>query len=223
MGNVCLRLRAYLQPYLPCLSQDVDSSVVIENPGARCAPEPPRSPKQKLEQSRGQYFVALFDYQARTAEDLSFRAGDKLQVLDTSHEGWWWARHLEKREDSSGQQLQGYIPSNYVAEDRSLQAEPGLLLVPTRLTSSVLGTVEWHPRSPFLWAESGGMAASRPLPLLWEWWNGGLESPTSALGAVVWVAQSPLPLCCKWWNSSPEAPSSALGEVDRSLYMILRD
>ncbi|XP_023564336.1 tyrosine-protein kinase FRK-like, partial [Octodon degus] len=124
MGNVCLRVWAYLQPCFPCVSQDADSSLVIENPGAHCAPEPPQSLKQKQERSHSQYFVALFDYQARTTEDLSFRAGDKLQVLDTSHEGWWWARHLEKREDSSGQQLQGYIPSNYVAEDRSLQAEP---------------------------------------------------------------------------------------------------
>lgn len=95
--------------------------MVIENPGACCPPESPRSPEP--ERSHGNYFVALFDYQARTAEDLSFRAGDKLQVLDTSHEGWWLARHLEKRA-GLGQQLQGYIPSNYVAEDRSLQAEP---------------------------------------------------------------------------------------------------
>jgi hypothetical protein len=124
MGNVCLRLWAYLQPCLPCLSQEADKPVVIVNPGARCPPETPVSRKQEPERNHGHYFVALFDYQARTAEDLSFCAGDKLQVLDTSHEGWWLARHLEKRGAGSGQQLQGYIPSNYVAEDRSLQAEP---------------------------------------------------------------------------------------------------
>lgn len=124
MGNICLRLWAYLEPCLPCLSQEADKSVVIENPGAHCPPEAPQTTKHEPERSQGHYFVALFDYQARTAEDLSFRAGDKLQVLDTSHEGWWLARHLEKRADGFGQQLQGYIPSNYVAEDRSLQAEP---------------------------------------------------------------------------------------------------
>ncbi|XP_045699702.1 tyrosine-protein kinase FRK [Phyllostomus hastatus] len=116
MGNVCLRLWAYLKSYLPCFVQEADKQVVNENIGAPC---PPSAPKPQ-----GHYFVALFDYQARTAEDLSFRAGDKLQVLDTSHEGWWFARYLEKRGDRFGQQLQGYIPSNYVAEDRSLQAEP---------------------------------------------------------------------------------------------------
>uniref|UniRef100_A0A8B9FIC8 Tyrosine-protein kinase n=1 Tax=Amazona collaria TaxID=241587 RepID=A0A8B9FIC8_9PSIT len=39
-------------------------------------------------------FVALFDYEARTEEDLSFHTGDKLKVLDASHEGWWYARLL---------------------------------------------------------------------------------------------------------------------------------
>ena len=124
MGNICLRLRTYLEPCLPCLSREADKSVVIQNPWTVCPPDPPRPTCPEPERSQGQYFVALFDYQARTAEDLSFRAGDKLQVLDTSHEGWWLARHLEKRADCSGQQLQGYIPNNYVAEDRSLQAEP---------------------------------------------------------------------------------------------------
>ncbi|XP_005363582.1 tyrosine-protein kinase FRK [Microtus ochrogaster] len=122
MGSICVRLRAYMQRLLPCWSHEADKSVVIENPGACCPPETPRS--QEPQRSHGHYFVALFDYQARTAEDLSFRAGDKLQVLDTSHEGWWLARHLEKKGAGLGQQLQGYIPSNYVAEDRSLQAEP---------------------------------------------------------------------------------------------------
>lgn len=124
MGNICLRLRTYLEPCLPCLSQEADKSVVIQNPWTVCPPDPPQPLRPEPERSQGQYFVALFDYQARTPEDLSFRAGDKLQVLDTSHEGWWLARHLEKRADGSDQQLQGYIPSNYVAEDRSLQAEP---------------------------------------------------------------------------------------------------
>lgn len=114
-----------MEPCFPCLFQEADKLDVIENPGAHSSAEAPRPQCQVPKRSHGHYFVALFDYQARTTEDLSFRAGDKLQVLDTSHEGWWFARHLEKRGDGTGQQqLQGYIPSNYVAEDRSLQAEP---------------------------------------------------------------------------------------------------
>ncbi|XP_075410095.1 tyrosine-protein kinase FRK [Tenrec ecaudatus] len=125
MGSLCQRFLAHMQSCLPCLSREVDKPpVVIKNPGARSPAASPRAQRQEPQGERGHYFVALFDYQARTAEDLSFRAGDKLQILDTSHEGWWFARHLERRGDGSGQPVQGYIPSNYVAEDRSLQAEP---------------------------------------------------------------------------------------------------
>lgn len=120
MGNICPRLWEYLKPCLPCFVREagkpVAPEVTPENTESPCPPEAPRP--------QGCYFVALFDYQARTAEDLSFHAGDKLQVLDTSPEGWWFARHLETRAAGSGQRLEGYIPSNYVAEDRSLQAEP---------------------------------------------------------------------------------------------------
>lgn len=125
MGNVCQRFRGYLKLCLPCLFQEAEISMVIENPGAYERPPEVAPPQiQEPRKSPGHYFVALFDYQARTTEDLSFHAGDKFQILDSSQEGWWLARHLEKRADGSGQQLQGYIPSNYVAEDKSLQAEP---------------------------------------------------------------------------------------------------
>ncbi|XP_037376854.1 tyrosine-protein kinase FRK [Talpa occidentalis] len=124
MGNTCQRLWARVKSCLPCLSREADKSVVIENHGACSSPDTSQTQNQELTRSHGHYFVALFDYQARTAEDLSFHAGDKLLILDTSPQGWWLARHLEKRAEGSSLQLQGYIPSNYVAEDRSLQAEP---------------------------------------------------------------------------------------------------
>ncbi|KAG8510952.1 Tyrosine-protein kinase FRK, partial [Galemys pyrenaicus] len=108
---------------------EADKSVVIENPGACFSPETSQTQSQELTRNHGHYFVALFDYQARTAEDLSFHAGDKLLILDTSPQGWWFARHLEKRAEGSSLQLQGYIPSNYVAEDRTLQAEPSIVLM----------------------------------------------------------------------------------------------
>lgn len=70
-------------------------------------------------------FVALFPYQARTEDDLSFQPGDKLEVLDTSQEGWWFAKLLvENGLARPGQKLQGYIPANYVAPDQSIEAEP---------------------------------------------------------------------------------------------------
>lgn len=61
-------------------------------------------------------FVALFDYAARTTEDLNFSKGERLQVIDNSDGDWWFARSLKTGRE-------GYIPCNYVAAERSLDAE----------------------------------------------------------------------------------------------------
>ncbi|CAL8315157.1 unnamed protein product [Merluccius merluccius] len=61
-------------------------------------------------------FMALYDYDARTAQDLSFRKGEKIQIINSTEGDWWEARSL-----SSGGC--GFIPSNYVAPVHSIQAE----------------------------------------------------------------------------------------------------
>ncbi|KAK0133713.1 Tyrosine-protein kinase Fyn [Merluccius polli] len=61
-------------------------------------------------------FMALYDYDARTAQDLSFRKGEKIQIINSTEGDWWEARSL-----SSGGS--GFIPSNYVAPVHSIQAE----------------------------------------------------------------------------------------------------
>ncbi len=62
-------------------------------------------------------FVALYDYDARTDEDLSFKKGEHLEILDDTQGDWWFAR-------SKATKLEGYIPSNYVAKLKSIEAEP---------------------------------------------------------------------------------------------------
>jgi len=65
----------------------------------------------------GKLFVALYDYDARTDEDLSFKKGENLEILDDTQGDWWFAR-------SRGTKREGYIPSNYVAPVQSIEAEP---------------------------------------------------------------------------------------------------
>ncbi|XP_047737613.1 tyrosine-protein kinase Src42A [Hyalella azteca] len=65
----------------------------------------------------GKIFVALYDYDARTDEDLSFKKGEHLEILDDTQGDWWFAR-------SRGTKREGYIPSNYVAKLKSIEAEP---------------------------------------------------------------------------------------------------
>ena len=65
---------------------------------------------------RGPIFIALFDYDQRTSEDLSFRKGERLEIINNTDGDWWQARSLETLKE-------GYIPSNYVAEHKTIQAE----------------------------------------------------------------------------------------------------
>ncbi|XP_053202561.1 tyrosine-protein kinase Src42A-like [Panonychus citri] len=62
-------------------------------------------------------FVALYDYDARTEEDLSFKKGEHLIVVNDTQGDWWYAK-------SKSTKLEGYIPSNYVAKLSSIEAEP---------------------------------------------------------------------------------------------------
>ncbi|XP_027720342.1 tyrosine-protein kinase Fgr isoform X2 [Vombatus ursinus] len=61
-------------------------------------------------------FIALYGYDARTEDDLTFTKGEKFHILNNTEGDWWEARSL-----SSGRT--GYIPSNYVAPVNSIQAE----------------------------------------------------------------------------------------------------
>ena len=61
-------------------------------------------------------FVAKYGYASRTDDDLGFKKGDSLYILDMDDRDWWFAKAKH-----TGQE--GYIPSNYVAEFNSLEAE----------------------------------------------------------------------------------------------------
>ena len=62
-------------------------------------------------------FVALFDYDARTSKDLTFKKGDYFEVkLEYTAFNWWLAK-------SRSSQQEGYIPSNYVAKVNSAEAK----------------------------------------------------------------------------------------------------
>ena len=75
------------------------------------------SPQRPIESGPTKVFLALYDYDARTDEDLSFKKGELLEILNDTQGDWWFARSkLNKKE--------GYIPSNYVAKAKSLESEP---------------------------------------------------------------------------------------------------
>lgn len=78
--------------------------------GARPLPGPPPH------EANWPLFVGKYDYDSRTEDDLGFRKGDLLYIINTEEGDWWFAQH----KDNGGK---GFVPSNYIAEYKSLDAE----------------------------------------------------------------------------------------------------
>ena len=51
--------------------------------------------------------AALYDYESRTPEDLSFEKGDLLWIVNANDKDWWLACSKRTKKE-------GYVPSNYV-------------------------------------------------------------------------------------------------------------
>lgn len=72
-------------------------------------PSRPTLPRRKV-------VLALYNYRAREHTDVSFRKGDRMEVLDDSESDWWKVRHL-------GNGKEGLIPWNFVAEELTVASE----------------------------------------------------------------------------------------------------
>ncbi|XP_072800676.1 protein-tyrosine kinase 6 isoform X3 [Vicugna pacos] len=87
----------------------------------------------------GPRYVGLWDFEARTAEELSFRAGNLFRVARKEEE-WWWAVLL----DAAGSALaEGYVPFNYLAEEETVESEPTSHVGHLGLVSGKEGDSRW--------------------------------------------------------------------------------
>ncbi|KAK4827651.1 hypothetical protein QYF61_020423 [Mycteria americana] len=66
-------------------------------------------------EEHGVIVVALYPYDGIHEDDLSFKKGEKLKVIEELGE-WWKAKSLTTRKE-------GFIPSNYVAKVNTLETE----------------------------------------------------------------------------------------------------
>ncbi|KAM4633694.1 tyrosine-protein kinase FRK [Polymixia lowei] len=114
--------------------------VVLENPAAHR-----HNVSLPVDQMKSVY-IALYGYTARTEQDLSFNAGDKLEALDKSAGDWWYAKALTGVSASN----KGYIPANYVAPVESLDAEPWYFAETKRLDAEKLLLAEGNKHGAFL-------------------------------------------------------------------------
>ncbi|NXX53455.1 LYN kinase, partial [Scopus umbretta] len=83
------------------------------NPEAQLLPGQ-RFVSQETEE-HGVIVVALYPYDGIHEDDLSFKKGEKLKVIEELGE-WWKAKSLTTRKE-------GFIPSNYVAKVNTLETE----------------------------------------------------------------------------------------------------
>uniref|UniRef100_A0A8C1RN76 Tyrosine-protein kinase n=1 Tax=Cyprinus carpio TaxID=7962 RepID=A0A8C1RN76_CYPCA len=92
-------------------------------------------------------FIALYEYDARTEDDLSFQKGEKFHIINNTEGDWWEARSLDTGKS-------GYIPSNYVAPVDSIQAEEWYFGKMGRKDAERQLLAQDNPRGTFLIRES---------------------------------------------------------------------
>ena len=86
------------------------------NPRGHVQPPPPPPKPEQPPPTNYPVYVGKYDYDSRTDDDLSFKKGDLMYIISTDEGDWWFARSKDGGKE-------GYIPSNYVAEYKSLDAE----------------------------------------------------------------------------------------------------
>lgn len=91
-------------------------------------------------------YVALYDYSARTVDDLSFNTGDSIEVLNKDAGQWWFAKAVS----GISANRKGYIPANYVAPVESIDAEPWYFPDTKRLDAEKMLLAEGNAHGAFL-------------------------------------------------------------------------
>ncbi|XP_056640398.1 tyrosine-protein kinase Src64B [Diorhabda carinulata] len=120
-------------PFIENFPKD-QSSVSSSRPEERYRPTPtkPRS-----------IMVAMYNYEARDSQDVSFKKGDRMEVIDDSEGDWLKVIHLTTKE-------KGYIPGNYVAQEKSVESEDWFFENVSRKEAEKLLLCEENPRGTFL-------------------------------------------------------------------------
>ncbi|ELW71971.1 Tyrosine-protein kinase Lyn [Tupaia chinensis] len=103
--------------------RNTDRTIYVRDPTSNKQPRPvPESqllPGQRFQtkdpEEQGDIVVALYPYDGIHPDDLSFKKGEKMKVLE-EHGEWWKAKSLSTKRE-------GFIPSNYVAKVNTLETE----------------------------------------------------------------------------------------------------
>ncbi|XP_036433864.1 protein-tyrosine kinase 6 [Colossoma macropomum] len=79
-------------------------------------------------------YKALWSFQSRTEAELSFEAGDLFKVVEQS--GEWW--EVEKLDPQGRTEALGFVPSNYLAREQTVDEQPWFFGILNRLETQKL-------------------------------------------------------------------------------------
>ncbi|XP_037537498.1 tyrosine-protein kinase Lyn isoform X1 [Nematolebias whitei] len=71
--------------------------------------------KMEANNEPGKIVIGLYSYEATHPDDLRFKKGEKMKILE-EHGDWWKAKSLTSNKE-------GFIPSNYVAQVNTMETE----------------------------------------------------------------------------------------------------
>ncbi|CAN0421007.1 unnamed protein product, partial [Ectocarpus fasciculatus] len=73
------------------------------------APPPPVASATVIASTSPKFVIALFDHDAEEVDELPFKEGERIEVVDSSDEGWWQGICNGKT---------GLFPVNYVQAEK---------------------------------------------------------------------------------------------------------
>ncbi|XP_052777370.1 tyrosine-protein kinase SRK2-like [Mya arenaria] len=114
----------------------------------------------------GKRVFALYDYDARTQDDLTFRKGDVLELIECrtdDNEDWCFARHIYPKYNNL--QKEGYVPRTYVALEESLESHDWFFGRVTRKEAERNLLTKDNPVGAFLVRESESCPGSYALSI----------------------------------------------------------
>ncbi|CAH1959823.1 unnamed protein product [Acanthoscelides obtectus] len=113
----------------------------VENSRPRTTPTRPPVATQTTGNRR--IVVAMYNYEARDSQDVSFKKGDRMEIIDDTEGDWLKVIHLITKE-------KGYIPGNFVAPELSVESEDWFFENISRKEAEKLLLAEENARGTFL-------------------------------------------------------------------------
>ncbi|CAF0782316.1 unnamed protein product [Brachionus calyciflorus] len=131
------------QPYIT--SDDCSSSITRSTGASIISTNSEQSTRNKSNS-----YIALFDYEPRTNQDLELKKGDIIYVARQQQNGWWLVR------SSLNPSRTGFVPSKYIASLDSLESKPWYFGHTKRMEAEKLLMHPNNHQGAFLIRESEG-------------------------------------------------------------------